>query len=76
MVRTLKTGGIINIATDHADYFEQMKEVLLAPERTDIEQVPYTKPAGARENEFAGTNFERKYIVEGRIINTIAVRKK
>ena len=76
MVRTLKPGGVINIATDHPDYYEQMKEVLIDRDLPYIEQVPYTKPVGAREGEMAGTNFERKYIVEGRITNTIAVRKK
>lgn len=76
MIRTLKPGGIINVATDHADYFDQMEAVLLDPEKSLIEQVPYTKPVGAKEGEYAGTNFERKYIVEGREINTIAVRKK
>lgn len=76
ILRTLKPGGIINIATDHADYFEQMQQVLLDPAKSQIEQVPYTKPVGAKAGEYAGTNFERKYIVEGRKINTIAVRKK
>jgi tRNA (guanine-N7-)-methyltransferase len=76
MIRTLKPGGVINIATDHPDYFEQMRQVLLDPEKTQIEQTPYTKPAGARGSEMAGTNFERKYLVEGRKTNVIAVRKK
>jgi tRNA (guanine-N7-)-methyltransferase len=76
MIRTLKSGGVINIATDHDDYFEQMQQVLLDPEKTQIEQIPYTKPVGAREGEMAGTNFERKYLVEGRTTNVIAVRKK
>lgn len=76
MIRTLKPGGVINVATDHSDYFEQMQEVLLDPEKTQIEEVPYTKPVGAKEGEMAGTNFERKYLVEGRKTNIIAVRKK
>jgi len=76
MIRTLKPGGIINVATDHIDYFDQMEKVLLDPVKSHIEQVPYTRPVGARDGEYAGTNFERKYLVEGRKINTIAVRKK
>ncbi len=76
MIRTLKPGGVINVATDHLDYFDQMERVLLDPEKNHIEQVPYTKPVGAKDGEYAGTNFERKYLIEGRKINTIAVRKK
>ncbi len=76
MIRTLKPGGIINAATDHIDYFDQMKKVLLDPDKNHIEQVLYTRPVGAKEGEYAGTNFERKYLIEGRKINTIAVRKK
>lgn len=76
ILRILKKGGVINIATDHADYFEQMQEVVNAQvEAGTIEAVPYTKTAGAAEGEVAGTNYERKYIKDGRKINTIAVKK-
>ena len=76
ILRILKKGGIINIATDHADYFEQMQEVVSAQvDASTVEIVPYTKAAGAVDGEVAGTNYERKYIVEGRKINTIAVKK-
>ncbi len=76
LLRTLKPGGIINIATDHPGYFEQIEEVLLDPGKTQIEQIPYRKPEAANSGEMAGTNFERKYLVEGRKTYTIAVRKK
>jgi tRNA (guanine-N7-)-methyltransferase len=76
LLRILEKGGMINIATDHADYFEQMQEVVSAQvEAGTVEIIPYTRCAGAVEGEVAGTNFERKYIVEGRKINTIAVKK-
>lgn len=76
ILRILKPGGIINVATDHADYFEQMQEVVAAQVAAGaVEEVPYTKTAGAKDGEVAGTNYERKYIVEGRKINTIAAKK-
>jgi len=74
LIRCLKTGGQLRIATDHADYFEQIKMVLA--ERSDaLEEIDFIKPAGAESGEWVGTNFERKYIKDQRPINTIAVRK-
>jgi tRNA (guanine-N7-)-methyltransferase len=74
LIRCLKNGGQIHIATDHADYFEQIKMVLT--ERSDIlEEIDFIKPAGAEADELTGTNFERKYIKDQRQIYTIAVRK-
>lgn len=74
IIRCLKKGGIINIATDHVDYFEQMKKAF--EKFTDkLKQVEFIKPAGALENELVGTNYERKYIKEQRNIFTIAFKK-
>jgi tRNA (guanine-N7-)-methyltransferase len=74
LIRCLKTAGQLRIATDHADYFEQIKTVLAA--RSDmLEEIDFVKPTGAESGEWTGTNFERKYIKDQRPINTIAVRK-
>jgi len=74
LIRCLKTAGQLRIATDHADYFEQIKTVLAA--RSDsLEEIDFVKPAGAESGEWVGTNFERKYIKDQRPIYTIAVRK-
>lgn len=76
IIRSLQTGGVLNLATDHADYFEQMQEVLNAEfEKGTLKQTPFTRASGARDGETVGTNFERKYIVEGRPIYTIAAKK-
>jgi len=75
MLRALTTGGVINIATDHSDYFEQIKAVAAAVS-DKAEQIEFTPAAGAVDGETAGTNFERKYILQGRKIYTIALRKK
>jgi tRNA (guanine-N7-)-methyltransferase len=74
LIRCLKNEGQIRIATDHADYFQQTKEVL--SERNDVlEEIDFIKPAGAESGELTGTNFERKYIKDKRPIYTIAAQK-
>lgn len=74
MVRCLKAGGVIQIATDHADYFEQIEEVVEAQGK-DLEAIEFTPAAGAANGELTGTNYERKYIKDKRDIYTIAVKK-
>ena len=74
ILRCLKTGGCIKIATDYTDYFEQIQKVL--NERSDrLEKNEFLPTAGADEDEWVGTNFERKYLKEKRQIYTIAVKK-
>jgi len=63
--RVLQPGGIIRIATDHADYFQWMQEHVART--SDIYKVlPFESPESAGEGELVGTNFERKYRREGR----------
>ena len=74
LIRCLKTGGQLRIATDHADYFEQIEKVTAA--RSDkLEEIDFLPTAGAKVGEWIGTNFERKYLKDQRPIYTIAVRK-
>lgn len=74
-LRTLKPDGIINIATDHFGYYEWMIEAF--SHFTDrLEEIEYIRPSGAEKGEMAGTNFERKYIKEGRKTYTLAFRKR
>ena len=75
MLRALAENGVINIATDHSDYFDQIK-VVVANVSDKTERIDFTPTAGADGPEAAGTNFERKYINQGRQIYTIAVRKR
>ena len=77
LLRILKPNGTINLATDHADYFEQMTEVAArAIERRLVKEIEFIRPAGAREGEVVGTNYERKYMKEGRRTNTLALQKR
>jgi tRNA (guanine-N7-)-methyltransferase len=74
MLRALKTGGQLKIATDHIDYFQQIRELITAENR--LEEIEFLPAAGADKGEWLGSNFERKYIKEQRPIYTLAVRKK
>ena len=74
LIRCLKAGGEIRIATDHADYFEQI-EAVLAERHDCLEEIDFEPTAGAGPGELTGTNYERKYIKDKRSINAIAVRK-
>ena len=85
IIRALKTGGQLRIATDHAEYFQLIKELISArslavagtakPYGTELEEIDFLPAAGADKGEWLGTNFERKYIKENRPIYTLAVRK-
>ncbi|MCH8121403.1 MAG: tRNA (guanosine(46)-N7)-methyltransferase TrmB [Planctomycetes bacterium] len=74
LVRCLKTGGQLKIATDHADYFEQIKTVLTVWNEK-LQEIDFLPTAGAEACEWVGTNFERKYLKDQRPIYTLAVRK-
>jgi len=73
MVRCLKNGGVIQAATDDADYFEQIRNLIEA--RTDLEKVAFQSATGVQEGELVGSNFERKYIKDNRPVLTIAAKK-
>jgi len=75
LIRCLKTGGTIRVATDFAGYFEQIKSVFVSKTAL-LEQVDFLPNAGVQIGEWVGSNFERKYLMEKRPIYTIAVRKK
>ncbi len=69
--RVLAAGARLRIVTDAPDYFDQIEEALAA--RGRLIRRPYEPPASAREGELAGSNFERKYRLEGRRIQAAAV---
>jgi tRNA (guanine-N7-)-methyltransferase len=75
LLRCLVSTGTIRIATDHADYFEQIQKVFAAFSDR-LEKIEFFPTAGANLGEWVGSNFERKYLRENRPIYTIAARKK
>lgn len=74
LIRCLKTDGQLRIATDHAEYFEQIKQVI-ATRSDKLQEIDFVKPAGAETGEWVGTNFERKYLKDQRPIYTLAATK-
>ena len=70
--RALAPGGRLQVVTDHADYWQQIEPTVDA---SNLKRADYENPGGAAEGEVVGTNFERKYIEEGRTFNAIAAVK-
>jgi tRNA (guanine-N7-)-methyltransferase len=71
--RVLVPGGRLQLVTDHADYFDHMMAVL---KEGPLKVIEYERPEGAVDGEVVGTNFERKYIAEGRPFHAIAAVKE
>jgi tRNA (guanine-N7-)-methyltransferase len=61
--RVLKIGGQLIVVTDHLDYFNQIRSVL-GPAKGFV-SIEFPRFTG-QEGELVGTNFERKYIAQGR----------
>ena len=61
--RCLAIGGQLIIVTDHLDYYRQIQAVLAAAE--GLAAVPLPQMSD-KEGELVGSNFERKYIAQGR----------
>ena len=76
IIRCLKPGGTVNIATDHQEYFDAITRVIeMQVKLARLEQIEFIRAAGAEPAEVVGTNYERKYIKVGRPVHTIAARK-
>ncbi|MDB5328142.1 MAG: trmB [Phycisphaerales bacterium] len=71
--RVLKPGGEIRVVTDHKGYWEESIEPTI--KGSGLTLIDYARPGTASEGETVGTNFERKYIKEGRPFYSIAARK-
>ncbi|MCP4640969.1 MAG: hypothetical protein GY851_11075, partial [bacterium] len=72
-VRALSSNARLAIQTDHAEYFEQIKAVTIA--RPELEPIPFDDPAFGTLEERTETNFEVKYMREGRSIHRLALRR-
>ncbi len=70
--RVLEAGGELHVATDHLDYFAWMEEHAQRVSNL-FERRAFVPPPSAGEGELVGTNFERKYRVEGRIFNAMVL---
>ena len=73
LIRALKTDGNLKITTDDTEYFQLITELLEA-NKDRLEPTEFVPTAGAKDGEWVGTNFERKYLKEQRPIFRLAVR--
>lgn len=74
MLRCLKPAGIVQFATDYAEYFQAVIE-LMAGFADELAPTDFVRPAGTRDGEWTGTNFERKYLRQGKQIFAGAWKK-
>ena len=74
LLRCLKTGGELRLATDHLEYFQKIQE-LIDTQVDKLEKIEFLPAASAQIGEWVGTNFERKYLKENKPIYTLAVKK-
>ena len=70
--RVLRPGGELIIVTDHIDYFRHIRRVLENVDHFIPVRFPQMTDA---KGELAGTNFERKYIAQGRAFFSLALLK-
>jgi len=70
VVRALEPGGRWLIQSDHAEYFDQMRQV--AGARAELTERPWEELAVDAGTEWSGTNYEIKYTRDGRNIHRAA----
>lgn len=73
-IRVLRPGGRLAVQTDHAEYAEVIRERLCA--RSEFEPMPFDDPDYGTVKERTETNFEIKYLREGRPIYRFAFRRR
>lgn len=74
VVRALRPGGRWAIQTDHAGYFEVIRD--LTASRPELEPVAFEESEYVVDGSRVETNFETKYLREGRAIYRLAFRRK
>lgn len=73
-VRALRSGGRWAIQTDHAEYFDVIRG--LTTLRSELEAIAFDDADFGTEGERTETNFEVKYVREGRPIYRLAFRRR
>ncbi|MBG79355.1 MAG: tRNA (guanosine(46)-N7)-methyltransferase TrmB [Phycisphaerae bacterium] len=70
--RLLKSGGLLHLVTDHDDLWQWYQEHI--DRASDLfETREFQPPDSAEGDEVVGTNFERKYRIEGRPIHSVTL---
>jgi tRNA (guanine-N7-)-methyltransferase len=73
VVRVLRLDGRLAIQTDHAEYFEQIQQVV--PARPELVATAFDDADFGADDDGVKTNFEIKYVREGRPIYRLACRR-
>ncbi len=73
-VDCLVPGGRWAVQTDHAEYFEIIRPLLLG--HPDLVETPFDEPEFGVESARVATNFEIKYLKEGRSLHQMAVKRR
>lgn len=73
-VQALVPGGRWAVQTDHAEYFDQIATLLRA--HPELQEVSFDDPDFGVEAARVATNYEIKYLREGRAIHQIAVVRR
>jgi tRNA (guanine-N7-)-methyltransferase len=73
-VRCLLHGGHWAVQTDHPEYFEVIRSLLLS--HPELHPTPFDDPEFGVEAARVATNFEIKYLKENRTIHQIAVKRR
>lgn len=73
-VNVLVPGGRIALQTDHAEYFEQIRQVVSGEPR--LIEVPFDVPEAGVQDGRVQTNYEIKYLREGRPIYQLAMMRQ
>lgn len=73
--RVLKANGELRIVTDH-DELAAWYDEHAARNASLFDRCAFVPPPSAKPGEFVGTNYERKFAVEGRTIRAMTLRKR
>lgn len=73
VVKALVPAGQLHVATDHKEYFDTIEPLLAHCEQLQLSD--FAPRATAELGEWVGTNFERKYLAQGRTIYGCTAQK-
>jgi tRNA (guanine-N7-)-methyltransferase len=73
-VQCLRHGGHWAVQTDHAEYFAVIRGLLLA--HPELYETPFDDPEFGVEAARIATNYEIKYLAEGRRIYQLALKRR
>ncbi len=72
--KALADGGVMDVQTDHAEYFEQIQSVLRA--QPELEETLLARQNQGESDAVIATNFQIKYEREGREIYRLTHRRR